>query len=468
MGQSRDGEADASQRYLTERRAVTAAIKKEVIDVLNLDLGEEEIGLDSPLFASGLGLDSIDAVGLAAMIETTFGFEVLDSDVQAFRSINTIVDFILARRAGGEGPRADEAGLHVVAPESLSAAEEPADTSPEYLDYVALRTGVGLLDHSSMTKLRLTGPGAFSLVDFVVAGNVEDLAVGELLNSLVLNEQGDVTSIVWLLRDERGYLLLADEGRRLDLKERLERHRGGREVEITDQTDAYGLLAVVGPRAQDLMVDLFDEDLLRLGYGESMDRDELGAPVRILRIGETGEFDYRVLVAVAAVEDLLEQIREEGSLYDLRECDTRVLATLMLEMKSIDLETMVPAGCKPPELDLQWMVNGHKDSFLGRQGFLDSLAKPDRLSIVLSAGGDAAPGLGAGAKVWLEDRRIGVVQAAADSAVLSKRIYLALVEPELALPGITFDLRSQGRSLAATARSAPLFLTRTVFESLNV
>jgi aminomethyltransferase len=466
--ESRAGKPRDTKQYLSERREITAAIKNEVIEVLNLDLEATEIGLDSPLFASGLGLDSIDAVGIAAMIETNFGVEVLDSDVQAFRSINTIVDFILARRAGGEGPGTEEGGLHVVTPESLAASEEQTETSTEFLDYVALRTGVGLIDYSSMAKLRLTGPGAFSLIDFVVAGNIDDLAMGELINSLILDERGDVSSIIWLLRDDSGYLVLADGARRPDLRQRLEGHRAGREVEITDQTEMYGILALVGPRAQDLMVDLFDEDLLRLGYGEYMDRDRPGTPVRILRIGETGEFDYRMLVAAAAVPDLLEQIREDGSLFGLRDCNAGVLPTLMLEMKSIDLATMVPAGCKPPELDLQWMVNGRKESFLGRQGFLDSLERPARRSLVLSADGDAGPDIGAGAEVWLDGRRVGVVQTAADSAVLAKRIYLAFVEPELALPGITFELRGGGRSLPAAASSAPLFLTRTVFESLNI
>ena len=45
-------------------------LKKEIIEALNLeDVKPEDIDEDAPLFGSGLGLDSIDALELIVLIE---------------------------------------------------------------------------------------------------------------------------------------------------------------------------------------------------------------------------------------------------------------------------------------------------------------------------------------------------------------------------------------------------------------
>jgi len=62
----------------------------------------EQIGDELPLFGpDGLGLDSIDALELVVSMEKTFGVGVPNSDVagKALRTVNTIHDYILEKRA---------------------------------------------------------------------------------------------------------------------------------------------------------------------------------------------------------------------------------------------------------------------------------------------------------------------------------------------------------------------------------
>ncbi|MBK8233123.1 MAG: acyl carrier protein [Candidatus Eisenbacteria bacterium] len=63
-----------------------------------MEIDPAQIGLDAPLFGSGLGLDSVDALGIVATLEVRFGLEIVDGDMALFRSVNTIVDFILAHQ----------------------------------------------------------------------------------------------------------------------------------------------------------------------------------------------------------------------------------------------------------------------------------------------------------------------------------------------------------------------------------
>ena len=74
-------------------------LKKAIIKELNLeDMTPERINDAAPLFGEGegLGLDSLDAVELAVLVQRDFGVEIEDSGEvrQAFSSINALVSYI--------------------------------------------------------------------------------------------------------------------------------------------------------------------------------------------------------------------------------------------------------------------------------------------------------------------------------------------------------------------------------------
>jgi len=79
-----------------------AQIKEMLVTRLMLQTTVDQIGDDLPLFGpGGLGLDSIDALELAVSMEKVFGVSVPNSEVagKALRTVNTIHDYILERRA---------------------------------------------------------------------------------------------------------------------------------------------------------------------------------------------------------------------------------------------------------------------------------------------------------------------------------------------------------------------------------
>ena len=77
-------------------------LKELLIERLKFEeMTPDDIPDDDPLFAGGLGLDSIDALEIVVMLESEFGIKVKNeaSARDSFRSIATLADFVGTRLA---------------------------------------------------------------------------------------------------------------------------------------------------------------------------------------------------------------------------------------------------------------------------------------------------------------------------------------------------------------------------------
>jgi acyl carrier protein len=88
---------EATER-IARREELLARARKLIIEQLHIRREPSEIDPDCPLFATGLGLDSVDAVELVIGIETEFNIQVPDGPParRSLRTLNTLVDFVLA------------------------------------------------------------------------------------------------------------------------------------------------------------------------------------------------------------------------------------------------------------------------------------------------------------------------------------------------------------------------------------
>lgn len=80
----------------------TNELKTKIIESLRLqDITPDQIEDDAPLFGTGLGLDSIDALELVVMLEKHYGIVIKDIEEgrPAFRSVRTLAEFIESKQA---------------------------------------------------------------------------------------------------------------------------------------------------------------------------------------------------------------------------------------------------------------------------------------------------------------------------------------------------------------------------------
>lgn len=88
------------RRHIDERSGLLDQVREILIARLHLRREPDEIDPDAPLFGTGLGLDSVDAVELMVALEAQFGV-LLPDDIagrRALRTVDSLIDTVLEQQ----------------------------------------------------------------------------------------------------------------------------------------------------------------------------------------------------------------------------------------------------------------------------------------------------------------------------------------------------------------------------------
>ena len=87
---------------MAEHESLHAELKKLIVETLALeDTAPDEIETDAPLFGEGLGLDSIDALEIAMVLEERYGVTLEDdpeANQRVFESVRSLAAFVVESR----------------------------------------------------------------------------------------------------------------------------------------------------------------------------------------------------------------------------------------------------------------------------------------------------------------------------------------------------------------------------------
>jgi acyl carrier protein len=84
---------------IEQRKSVLEKIKTGLIERLNLYQKVSQIDDDTPLFGSGLKLDSVDATEVVVLLDEIFSIRVTEGDDPSYmRSVNTLTSFVIAKQ----------------------------------------------------------------------------------------------------------------------------------------------------------------------------------------------------------------------------------------------------------------------------------------------------------------------------------------------------------------------------------
>jgi aminomethyltransferase len=160
---------------------------------------------------------------------------------------------------------------------------------------------------------------------------------------------------------------------------------GRLDVSIEDVSDAYGILAVQGPRSVHVLSELTDGDVRSLRFFQHLQAKIGTAPVTVSRTGYTGDLGFEITVAAEDALTVLDAVLDAGKNHGLRPFGEEALMMLRIEagLPLIDVDfhssrlAFTDHGrVTPKELGLGWMLKGLEDgrAFMGGQAIRHELA----------------------------------------------------------------------------------------------
>lgn len=316
-------------------------------------------------------------------------------------------------------------------------------------EHRAVRTRAGLFDLSHMGEITVTGPQAGQALDHALVGHLSALAVGRARYTMICAPDGGILDdlIVYRLAEQR-YLIVANAANAQTVLDTVELRAVDFDAEVTDDRDAYALLAVQGPAAPGILKALTDADLDGLRYYAGLPGTVAGVSALIARTGYTGEDGFELFVAPADAEPLWQALLAAGADAGLVPCGLSCRDTLRLEAGMPLYGHELTAKVTPFDAGLGRVVKFDKPGdFVGREALAAAAARaaetPPRKLVGLIAEGRRVPRAGY-AVTDASGAVIGEVTSGAPSPTLGAPIAMAYVDAAHAAPGtagVAVDIR---------------------------
>jgi sarcosine oxidase subunit alpha len=308
----------------------------------------------------------------------------------------------------------------------------------------AVRTGVGILDGSTLGKIDVQGPDAGVLLDRLYTNMISNLAVGRARYGVMCGADGMVIDDGTVLRiaDDRFLVVTTTGGAATILDWMEEWHQTewpDLRVHLASVTEQWAVIPVVGPRSRDVVGAVFpDLDASAEAFPFMAWRDTVldGVPVRVARISFSGELAFEVNVSSWYADAVWRRLLAAGEPHGITPYGTETMHVLRAEKGYPIIGQDTDGTVTPHDLGLGWAVSKKKPDFVGKRSFTrPSNLDPLRKQLVGLLPVDAATKLPEGSQI-VEDAvlppppvpMLGHVTSSYHSAELGRPFALALMK----------------------------------------
>jgi sarcosine oxidase subunit alpha len=329
---------------------------------------------------------------------------------------------------------------------------------------MAVRTGVGVIDVSTLGGIELRGPNAAEFMNrFYTCGFLKQ-PVGRTRYAVLVSEQGVVIDdgVAARLAEDHFYVTATTGGVDRVYREMLRWNAQWRlSVDIANVTAAFSAINIAGPDARavlaalDCSIDLSAEAFPYLGCREG---DVAGVPARLMRVGFVGELGYELHVPSLFAAALWDAVMEAGAHWQIKPFGVEAQRLLRLEKGHIIVGQDTDGMTHPGEVGLDWAMNRTKPDFVGRRS-VDILAASAPIRQLVGFSLDlTAPKPLEGHLVIKGDDIVGNVTSCEISTTLNQIIGLAYAHPDDANPGDRIAIRTEdGVVVQARVEALPFY-----------
>ncbi len=330
-------------------------------------------------------------------------------------------------------------------------------------EHAAIRKGVGMYDMSSFGKIRVEGPDAEDFMNYVGGGNYS-VPTGRIVYTQFLNRKGGIEADVTLTRlSETAYLVVTPAATRLADQTWMQRHVGDRRVVITDVTAGEGVLAVMGPKARDLMARVSPADLSNdaLPFGHATDIEIGMGLARLHRVSYVGELGWEIYVSCDMAAHVFETLWEAGQDVGLKLCGMHMMDSCRIEKAFRHFGHDITAEDHVIDAGLGFAVKTDKPDFIGRDAVLRRKETGPEMRMVQFLLNDPEPLLYHNEPIVRDGEIVGYLSSGNYGHTLGAAVGLGYVpckgESAADILASSYEIDVSGTRVAATASLKPLY-----------
>jgi len=326
-------------------------------------------------------------------------------------------------------------------------------------EHLATRGSAGLFDVSHMGEVRVRGAGAEDALMWLLSNAIRRLKPGAAQYNAMCNHDGGVVDDVFV------YRLAADDflvcvnaaNREKDFQWMTTHDRTG--TPMVDEGDQWAQLAVQGPAAEAVMVDVVGDWVTDLGRHRFRRAEVLGvADVLVARTGYTGEDGFELFLPMAGQErevaDVWPALVAAGAPHGLVPVGLGARDTLRLEAGNCLYGNELDDETTPLQAGLGWITKLRKPG-----GFIGSDAierrRHEEHPVLVGFRVDGKRIARQGMAVRMGDRHVGTVTSGTLGPSVGAPIGMAYVHPDAAADNTELIIDVRGRPAPAHVVPTP-------------
>jgi len=270
-----------------------------------------------------------------------------------------------------------------------SVGEAPLDRysfgRPGWFDAVgrehrACREAAALFDQTSFAKALIVGKDAEAALSWIAANNVAK-PPGAVTYTQLLNRKGGIECDLTISRlaKDRFYVVTGTAFGTHDFDWIRRSIPEGMDARVIDVTSANSVLALMGPRAREILQSCCDDDLSNAAFPFMSAREIrlAGAPVLAIRVTYVGELGWELHIPVDFAVSVYDALVVAGAPFGLVDAGYRAIESLRLEKGYRAWGADIGPDHTPPMAGLGWAVKMKSGApFQGRDALVQAAGLP--------------------------------------------------------------------------------------------
>lgn len=248
-------------------------------------------------------------------------------------------------------------------------------------EHDAVRQHVGLFEVSHMGEILITGSDVIEWFNRLITNNAQKIELLSAQYTAIVNEEGyTLDDLIYYYINENQLFVTPNAGNKDKILAWLKQHNADGVVKIEDKSSDYGLIAIQGPKSQEVLSRLTDANLSDLTYYHIL-VDQVVADVDdvyISKTGYTGELGFELYVPWEQTQHIWQALLEAGDDLDITECGLGSRDTLRLEAGMALYGNELSEEITPIEGGIAFAIDFNKDDFIGKEALLEVKADPNR------------------------------------------------------------------------------------------